>query len=199
MIALAPSLVTAPAVPLLSVAEAKAHLRVDHDDDDVLIEGLIDAATAHLDGWSGILGRCLVNQTWEESFSCFPRGDRLRFRLWPVVSISSVTYRDADDAEQTLSAALYAGPLADGAGAYLALNDGEVWPSTYTRDDAVTVTYVAGHGAAASDVPAAIRHAALLMIGHWYAQREAVSAAGQSAEVPIGVSALLAPYRRLGI
>ena len=47
--------------PLLTTAEAKAHCRVDTSDDDTLIASLVKAATAHLDGWSGILGRCLVS------------------------------------------------------------------------------------------------------------------------------------------
>lgn len=196
MRSLQPSLVTPPSVPLVSLSEAKLHLRVDSDDDDDLIEALVAAAVSYLDGWSGTLGRCLVSQTWKESFSAFPSCTRLRLRLVPVGSITSVVYRDSSNVEQTLSSSLYSGPLLDAHGAYLALDDDEVWPDTYDRDDAVTVTYVAGYGAAASDVPQAIRQAALLMIGHWYENREAV-AAGIIVEVPLGATFLLNPFRRI--
>lgn len=56
--------VTAPTVPVIDLDEAKAHLRVLHDDDDLLIQGLIDAAVSWMDGWDGVLGRCIMPQTW---------------------------------------------------------------------------------------------------------------------------------------
>lgn len=87
-----PVLVTPPAVLPVSLDEAKAHLRIDHNDDDALITGLIGAAVAHLDGWTGVLGRCLVEQTWRQDFerlaSC------LSLPLGPVISISSVMAGD---------------------------------------------------------------------------------------------------------
>lgn len=197
MHALAPSLVTAPSADLIDVTAAKEHLRVDHSDDDDLIAGLIAAATAHLDGWGGTLGRCLINQTWRETFRCFPPCDRLRVRLAPVGSVTSITYRDAADVEQTLSTAAYAGPFTDALGAYVRLRNDAVWPSTYDRDDAVSITYVAGYGAAPSDVPQGIRHAVLLLVGHWYANREPVNIGNIASALPFAVDALLASHRRI--
>lgn len=84
-----PVLVTPPDILPVSLAEAKAHLRVDYDDDDGLILSLIRAAVDHLDGWTGILGRCLVEQEWRQDFpagaTCFP------LPLGPVISVTSVT------------------------------------------------------------------------------------------------------------
>ena len=57
------------------------------------------------------------------------------------------------------------------------------WDADYTLptlgDDAnpVLVTYVAGYGAAASAVPQRAKQAILLLVGHWYRQREAVGRA----------------------
>mgnify|MGYP000847681045 CR=1 FL=1 len=48
-------------VPLL---EAKLHLRVDHDDEDLMIDSYIRAASARLDGPDGYLGRCLTPKVW---------------------------------------------------------------------------------------------------------------------------------------
>lgn len=75
---LAPVRVTPPAEPPVSLEEAKAHLRVDFGDDDLYVAGLIEAATAHLDGWSGILGRALVTQTWRQDLCGFPRDGVIR-------------------------------------------------------------------------------------------------------------------------
>lgn len=192
---LAPVRVTAPADAPVSLAQAKAHLRVDHEDDDLYIAALIDAATGHLDGWPGILGRALVSQTWRQGSSCFPADGVIRLPLAPVVSVESITYLDPESAVQALDAAAYTAPVADGLGPYVRLVVAP--PATARRDNAVSVTFAAGYGAPA-DVPAAIRHALLLMVGHWYAAREAASAVAMT-ELPLGVSALLAPFRRLSI
>jgi uncharacterized phiE125 gp8 family phage protein len=190
---LAPVLVTAPASAIVTVAEAKAHMAVDHVEDDALIGSLIDAATAHLDGWTGVLGRALVTQTWRQSFPCFQ--DMLRLRLGPVASITSVGYVDPARATQTASSSLYT-LLADDLGAFVWLKEGATWPSTIDEPDAVTVTYVAGVAAAA--VPKAIRQAILLLAGQWYRSREATGDVA-AVELPFAVSALIAPYRRVGV
>lgn len=190
---LAPILVTAPDSKPVMLDEVKKHLRVDFDDDDALINALIAAATDHLDGYTGLLGRALVTQTWRQDFRCF--GDRLALPLWPVAEIESVVYYDSANVEQTLSVDVYE-LLADARGACVALKPDQSWPSVYSRADAVRVTYIAG--VAAEAVPPAIRAAIMLHVGHLYENREAVAKAGVSL-LPLGVAALIAPYRRVGI
>lgn len=53
-----------PQGAVVTLPELKAHLRVDGTDDDDLIEALEKAAVSHLEGWRGILGRCIKRQTW---------------------------------------------------------------------------------------------------------------------------------------
>jgi uncharacterized phiE125 gp8 family phage protein len=65
---------------------------------------------------------------------------------------------------------------------------------TATADDTLRVAYKAGYGDAAADVPQALRQAILLLVGHWFAQREAV-ASTQLHDVPFAVQALCNPYR----
>lgn len=197
MYAQAPVLVTPPAATPVSLAEAKAHLRIDGNDEDVLVTALIAAAVAHLDGWSGILGRALVTQTWQQDLDQFPR-DRIALPLAPVQSITSVGYRDTDGEEQTLDSPAYVLTMRAGTTA-VERTDGAEWPSTARRPDAVRVTFVAGYGNAAA-VPADIKSAILLMVGDLYAHRE-TALVGNVAAVPmsITVEALLAPYRRIGV
>lgn len=82
----------APTAPVVTLDEAKAHLRISHDDDDLLIQSLIDAATEYLDGLDGVLGRALSPQTYEAVFDASPA-----YRL-PLVPIVSSTVTEADGA-----------------------------------------------------------------------------------------------------
>jgi uncharacterized phiE125 gp8 family phage protein len=185
---LAPVRTVAPTEPLISVQDAKAHLRVDHDEEDALIASLIAAAESHLDGWTGVLGRALVTQTWRQDFASF---DDMRLPLWPVASVSSVTYKDATGAVQTVPASDYE-LLADGLGAYVAVKSSPASSS-------VSVTFVAGQPVA--DVPAAIRHAALFIVGDLYRNRETAVVGATASQIPVSatVNALITPFRRVGL
>jgi uncharacterized phiE125 gp8 family phage protein len=183
-----------PAASLFTLTEIKGHVRRDDTDDDTYIQTLIDAVESYLDGYDGILGLMLVNQSWKDMFSGFPADDVLQLSLMPVSTIDSITYYDSDNVQQTLSAGDYT--VHDGFSfSYVKLDTDASWPSTYERDDAVTVTYTGGYGAAGSDVPAAIRHAGKLLIGHYYENREAVGTVSFST-LPMAVQSLLRPHKR---
>lgn len=188
-----PVLVTAPAATPISLTEAKVQLDVSYTDKDTLITALIAAATAHLDGWTGILGRCLVTQTWRQDFDRFNRC--LRLPLYPVSAVSSVKYDDTSDVEQTVSAADY-DLLDDDLGAFVRFKDAYSFPSIHIDRPALRVTYTAGYADAAS-VPAAIRQAMLLMVRHWFDNPSAVVIGVTAQPMPMAVDALLAPWRRI--
>jgi uncharacterized phiE125 gp8 family phage protein len=185
---LAPVRTVAPATMPVSLAGAKAHLRVDHDDQDDLITAQIRAATAWLDGYAGILGRALITQTWRQDFAGF--ADRLTLPISPVIAIVSISYFDVSNVQQTLDAGVY-DLFVDARGAYVTLRPGQSWPATFRRTDAVSVTFTAGYGAAA-DVPEPIRQALLLIVQRLY------DGADTEIDVSIGrtVHALIAPYRK---
>lgn len=187
---LTPVRTVAPATTPVSLSDVKAHCRVSHNDDDVVLTSLLNAAVDHLDGWSGVLGRCLVTQTWRQDYGSF---GCLRLPLGPVASIASITYYDASNEQQTLSTDVY-GLFADERGPYVGLKSGQSWPSVYGRSDAVSVTFVAG----SADVPASIKAAIMLLVGHWYENREAVTA-GAMSELPLAVDALISPHLRIGL
>ncbi|MCD1620958.1 head-tail connector protein [Salipiger manganoxidans] len=177
----------APVNMPVSLAEAKAHLRVDHDDQDDLITAQIKAATAYLDGYAGILGRALVTQTWRHDFAGF--ADRLALPVSPVTAIVSVSYFDVGNVVQTLDPSV-CDLFTDARGAYVSLRPGQSWPATFYRPDAVSVTFTAGFGAA--DVPEPIRQAILLIVQRLF------DGTDTSIDVAIDrtVHALIAPYRR---
>lgn len=181
------SLVT-PADPVVTLAEAKRHLRVDHNDDDLHIDSLILATTAWIDGADGWLGRALGEQEWQLSVSAFPLRD-LKLPLAPLISVESVSYTDTSGSEITFDNFRVVGAGTTGPGSIVP-SFGYSWPMTGSEPDAVRVAFTAGYGS----VPAPIRHAILLMVGHYYESREAVTTEKPDI-LPLGVDALLMPYR----
>ena len=185
------ALVTPPAEKILTLAEAKQHLRVDLTDEDTLIQTYINAVDAHLDGPAGVLGRALVTQVWDWTLPAFP-ADELRLPLPPVQSVDSISYLDAGGAAQTVASwQTYSRHGAD----FIRPAFGAAWPATRAVENAVTIRFTAGYGAAAA-VPDAIRAAALLLLGSAFEQRAAEMPAGLAAANP-AVERLLAPYRVL--
>jgi uncharacterized phiE125 gp8 family phage protein len=195
---LAPVRVIPPAELPVSLEEAKAHLRIDFGDDDFYVAGLIEAATAHLDGWSGILGRALVTQTWRQDLCGFPCDGVIRLPLAPVQAVTAITYRDEVGADMTLDPGVTTEVMTDALGPFVRLRGGQSWPATAQGDDAVSVVFTAGYGAS-SAVPQAIRHAILLLVGHWHATREPVNIGNITSNLDFAVTALLAPFRRVGL
>ena len=180
------TVVVVPPEPIVTWAEADAHLRLDGDDSQQsYVEGLIAAATAHIDGPNGILRRAVGEQTLELRTCGFYHTLTLPFG--PVTALESVKYLDTNGDEQTVDAGVY---YLAGDGIYLSA--GQSWPAHRSAADSVRIRYVAGWPT--DEVPAAIKHAALLLLGHWFANREAVTATGQ-VELPMAVDALLSPFR----
>lgn len=196
---LKPVLVTPPAADKLvvSLADVKKHLRVEHVDDDAYIETLVAVATAWLDGYSGVLGRALINQTWRVNLSCWP-ACKIRLPLAPVSTIASIKYFDTANVQQTLLGANYS-LHEDALSSFVEWASTASLPSLYERLDAIAVEFVAGYGADATTVPSAIRHAALMLVGHLYENRETTIVGTNAQELPFAVSTLIAPFRRVGL
>lgn len=193
-----PKRVTAPAVQLISTIEAKAHCRLDEADSsyDTLVDGFVEAAIGHLDGHAGIMGRCLINQVWQVWFDGWAQCWRLPF---PDVSAVTVTVTTEAGSTSTVGSSNYL-LLEDDIGAYIRFDDDYVPPTSDLADvRAWNVQLTAGYGVAAADVPRPIRIGALLLIGHWFHNREAVNIGNITSELPMGAQALIAPYRRTGI
>lgn len=183
---------SSPAEEPLTLGEAKLHLRMDHDADDTLIAGLIVVAREHAEAFCR---RPFVSRNYQATFSKFPgRGLPLVLPVPGVSAVSTVTYADTTNATVSMVAGtdyrLVRGPTHH----TLELPPNlTYWPLTALRGDAVTVSYTAGYGFAA-DVPRGVRAAMLLLVGHLYENREAVSKDAGS-ELPLGMQAILFPFR----
>jgi uncharacterized phiE125 gp8 family phage protein len=191
--------VVTPPAAVVSLDDAKAHLRVDHAEDDTLILALVAAATARLDGPAGILNRALGDQALQASLDGFPReptwrGWRpvdLRLPCAPVTAVESITYVAADGTSATVAPEVYE-LTADGR---LRLAHGQSWPQPRSDRDPVTITFQAGYEA----LPPPLRAAILLMVADLYANRESGGIGERAFEAPMTttVDRLISPFRNL--
>jgi len=176
---------TAEAVPL---AMARAQCQIDGADHDAVLTTYILAARAYVES---ITGRALMAQTLRMTIDEFP-DEPLDLPRGPVSSVSSVTYLDSAGATQTVSASTYVVDT-NSIPARLALADGASWPTPAVRPGAVAINFVAG--GTLDTVPEPLRHAILMLVAHWHANREAVSVGGNVTSIPLGFDALVAAYR----
>jgi uncharacterized phiE125 gp8 family phage protein len=194
-------LITPPALEPISILEARAHCRIDTAEDDGLLAGYIIAARRHCETH---LERVLITQTWDATYDWgWPReyeahGYWLRYVIRPPIqplqSVTSITYVDTAGVSQTLGTSLYVVHAGKDRVGYVDLAHGQSWPEVRCQTDAITMRFVAGYGSIPSDVDEPIRQAMLLLIGHWYENREASIVGTSAVELPLGVRALLAPH-----
>jgi uncharacterized phiE125 gp8 family phage protein len=195
-----PVTVITPPAPVISLVDAKKHLRVEHGDDDTYIEGLIAAATEWIDGNSeekGWLGRSLGLQTLEMTAADFCSG-YIVLPYPPIVDIVAVQYVDADGVTQTMASDQY---RLSGRRDLMPLA-GAAWP--YVRcEDAVRIQYRAGYGSFDTAeppvwtpaLPKPIWAAILMLVGQWYQSREPVVLGATVETLPFAVDALLSTFR----
>lgn len=184
-------LVSGPDNEPVDLIEAKVHLRVDVEDDDDLIEGLITAARQHIEL---VTQRALITQTWEYVLDAFPAAE-IRLPRPPLQLVGSIVYKLEDGTEVTLDPSTHIVDTKAEPGLIVPAV-GETWPTdTLYPTGAITIEYDAGYGDIAADVPMGLRQAILLIVGHWYENRESV-VVGQTANVvPFAAEALICPYR----
>lgn len=180
-----PVVVTPTATLPVTLQEAKAHLKVDFDDDDAEIEGMIATAFDWLQPPTGALAHSIASQTLCLDLRYWPN-DCVKLPAGPVTTITSVKYFDEANAEQTLDPSLY---FADRD--VLLWTDAFTAPSLYERPGAVRITYATGF----ATFPPALRMAILRIVKQLYDYRdELVERATFDPEV-FGVDALIMPYR----
>ena len=177
-------------ISIVSLSEAKDHLRVSNTADDTLITNLILAATQAAQNYTN---RFFINHsvrmdcdTWEET---------LYFYKSPVFSSTTIEYYGT-------SATIYdvwdsSNYIVDKVHepARLLLQADKSYPDLADRKAAIKLTYVSGYGTAASDVPQAIKQAVLLIVGNFYENRQEVVVGRIATEMPKSAQYLLDQYK----
>lgn len=166
------TLVTPPA-PFITLDEARSQCRVENDqEENAVLERAIDAAISYLDGYRGILRRCIVNQQWRMDLARPCRTVRM-----PSPDISNVTVTYPGTIPEPVPFDL----CHDG----LAVNFG------HAPGRAVQILFTAGFGEV-SAVPAAIKVAALMLVDFFYNQRGGLS---EGPGFPPEVDVMISPFK----
>lgn len=205
---------TGPSLEPVSSAEAKLYLKIDSDTtDDTLIAALITAARRYVEEY---LGRALITQTWElfldgigtslpalledayeELYQTEFVPSSMRSIVLPrppLLTVTSIKCYDEDDVESTWASTNYRVDTYSEPGRVLLAANGE-WPTDLRAQQAILVTFTAGYGATAADVPDDIRTAIKRVIAGMYEGRQDEVIGTVAAKLDFTAKALLAPYR----
>lgn len=184
--------VITPPEPIVSVEDAKKHLRVRHNDDNEVISSLIASATEWMDGPPGWLGRALGVQMLEAR-GVFSSGCT-RLDYPPVLEIEGITYEGPNGIRETADPSTY---HLDGD--VLVVQSGASWVAQPDQ----RVRYWAGYGRRDQDdaakwinePPAPVSVAVMMLVAQWYGTRSNVVLGSAPAVMPFAVDALLSTFR----
>ncbi len=181
-------LLAGPAEEPVSLAEARAFLRLDGDAEDGLVTTLIAAARLHLEG---VTGQALVRQNWRLVLDNWPDDGAVRLPVAPFIELLALrTFDEQDDEHEIDTVAVLAEPSR-------LLLPASLFGLVVLRGRlGIEIDYVAGFGDAA-DVPPDLKQALLALVVHWFEHRDAVVIAGSGAVVPAGFDRLVESYRRV--
>lgn len=184
-------LLTTPATEPISVADAKAFLRVEHDDDDAIIAALIASARNHVEA----LTRCgLITQTWRLVLDRWPSDGRIRPRLGPLQSVSAARVYDQANMSSEVDVARFVIDKATG----VIAAPGWTLPQPGRAVAGIELDVVIGFGAS-GDVPQVLLQALRMLIAHWYENRGLVAIGQSVAMLPPSVNAMIGSYRVMSL
>src|SRR3954463_8761749 len=103
-------LLTPPAVEPVTLADAKAYLRVDNDDDDAVISALIAGARSHIEAQTR---RALITQTWRLVRDVWPGDRRIAVVPSPLQQVTAARVYRVDGSTRALAAGLRCRPGRD--------------------------------------------------------------------------------------
>jgi uncharacterized phiE125 gp8 family phage protein len=170
-----------------SVLSLQDHLRVDGDDDDLVLASFLAAAEDYVEK---DLDRAMMRKTYR--LDCKRFYPCIGLPWSPLSSVQFIKYYDSSNALQTLASSVYdVNITVEPAQVQLAYN--QTWPTTYARPNAVQITYDVGYETA-EEVPQLQKQAVLLLIGAWFENREAISTDGPK-PVPLAYDSIIQACR----
>jgi uncharacterized phiE125 gp8 family phage protein len=178
-----------PTVEPLSLAEAKAHLRLETSADDALVASLMITSRLHIEA---ALGLALTAQDWTLVLDAWPATGVVNIPMRPVTAVTAVRVRASDGTPSVVPTATY---VFEGAGLPPRLVPASgALPNPGRAAGGIEIDFTAGFGTTAGSVPEPIRQALKLLVAHWYEHRDPVEIGDPAMAIPPAVSALLKPY-----
>ena len=137
--------------------ELKAHLRIDHTDEDTLIGTTITAARHMAEQYCM---RSFITQTWKLYMNDWPEDSIIKLAWGKVISIVGIDYAVSAAHDTELNSSNYFTGLETDIGL---IEPNDSWPDTDTDyPNGIEIEFTAGYGAA-SAVPQAIKNAILIL------------------------------------
>lgn len=177
-----------PQAEPVTLSEVKAHLRVDHDDEDELIGSLIAVARRQVEADTGL---ALLAQSWRLTLDDWPEDDVALIPLHPVVSVTGVTLFGPDGAGAILDPSAYELDRFSRPARLGFRQPG----AALKRFNGIEIDIAAGFGGTGSDVPDTLKRAILVLVGHFFEFRAEYGAVDQPVSIPTGYERLVAPWR----
>ncbi len=182
----------APAVEPITLADAKAQLRIDGTAEDAFIASLIVTSRLQIEA---ALGLALVTQEWMWSLDAWPDRREIALPLRPVQSVQSIEVKRVAGLTETLAPSLY--HLDGHANPARLVVTAPPLPVPGVVAEGIAIRFTAGFGATPGDTPAPIRQALMMLVAHWFENREPASSGANAVSIPQTVSNLLASYRQV--
>lgn len=179
---------TPATLSIMTVAEAKTHLRIDHTYDDDYITALIEVATEYIQEYTNTFLLTTVIEQYSDTWE----GSQYLLKS-PYADIDSIGYFDSNNtftiwAQTEYVISKYGAPVRVG------LNQDKSYPTLANRLDAVKVAYTVGYSAA-DKIPKPLIQAAKLLVATYYENREETIIGKIASVVPNTVKRLLNTYK----
>jgi len=178
-----------PAIEPVTLTQAKDHCGVSVTDDDTKLTAFITAAREAVEKY---LNRTLITTTWVMRMQELCGEILVPFS--PLIAVSSIAYDAADGTPTTLATTEYQYDIYSEPGRIKPAYN-KFWPVALYQYNAARITFTAGYGTLASDVPGPIKQGILAMVATLFAQRETIVLDGSVADVPEVARFYLYPYR----
>lgn len=177
-----------PSVEPVTLAEAKAQLRIAHDSEDDFLSGLLRAARGEIEQATG---RALIDQSWRLALDAWPASATVLLRRAPVREVLSVTVYGAEGEAEVLDPGGYE---LDAVSCPARLHFARR-PAPGKAMNGIEIDFAAGYGEAGTDVPDLLKRAIMVLVAHWYEFRTAFGPDSQPVSFPEGYERLIAAYR----